>query len=982
MSKHYGIKLLVVLLTATLLFSFVPATALAETAPVNARNITSIFGSPSGGVIYRFDGTFPAPYTNFVATRSLYKTMGDEVAYCIDFLVPIRENASTRDAADDFAALSATQKEQLLYAITFGYNGSGPVSDVAYFATQVVVWNIRHGFFEGGTHDALEADTVDVFFANLPAGKTIYNQIVADIKDAQKIPSFADTNSDPSATTSLAYNVSTGLYEATLTDTNNVLQYFNITQTNGFTVTKPTSNTLKITSATERTAVIQLTRQISSSKVVYWVDNSGDDLQALITAAPASGSVNKLAYVKARSQVAHAYVLKTTEADPNLPAGTPDVTLDGFKFRVTGANLPTAIELTTDATGRTPTIELPPGTYTFTEYDKKHEKYVAETAKTVTIAAGETKEVGFHNRLAEGQFEFTKLTQKTPDNKVDLVPLEGAIFFIYNAKGDKVGECTSDASGHVLSPMLKYGEYTVKEQPHPTHPELVLIEFTVKITVDKQIINLYFKNDAVYENGLKLYKVDQDSGKKIAYAGAKFKIKDAAGNFVTMIVYPSGAVIDTFETAADGTITIPKQLPYGKYYLIETEAPAGYVLDATPLEFTVSAANEDPDSPYVKVEKTNQQVKGKIQVAKTGEQLATVTEITTPYGTQYRPVYQQLPLAGVVFEIYADGDIITRDGTKHYSNGDLVDTITTGADGKAESILLPLGTYIVKEKSTVSGYVLNVNPRSVELKYKDQNTAIVYEVVNETNNKQKLDVQYVKDMDLGTGKTVKPFGDIVFGAFADQEFTAADGKKIPKDGLVALSTPDATGHGTLNENFPFGKFYAKELKTATGYILNTTIYAFEFIYGGPTISTMQIKLNNGNPISNKIIQGKGYVLKVDTSSKFLPGAVFKLYTESGVFVAELTTGADGKTNTVDITYGKYYWVETKAPAGCKLDTSKHYFDVVTNGQVIEIKVVNHYDVVKTGDTNNIALWAIVSIASLGAVFGGFAYTRKKRKDAK
>ncbi len=153
--------------------------------------------------------------------------------------------------------------------------------------------------------------------------------------------------------------------------------------------------------------------------------------------------------------------------------------------------------------------------------------------------------------------------------------------------------------------------------------------------------------------------------------------------------YPEVTTIDTFYTNNEGYLITPEKLPYGDFYLKEVQAPYGYVLDSTPIPFSINQENSSTDTgvTVVKVKAKDMPQKGIIEITKTGEVFSSVSE----NNGIYTPVYKNGNLANAVFQIFAAEDITTLDGTVRAEKGELVDEITTGKDGIAKSKELYLG---------------------------------------------------------------------------------------------------------------------------------------------------------------------------------------------------------------------------------------------------------------------------------------------------
>lgn len=230
-------------------------------------------------------------------------------------------------------------------------------------------------------------------------------------------------------------------------------------------------------------------------------------------------------------------------------------------------------------------------------------------------------------------------------------------------------------------------------------------DFDVYISSDGHVYR-YLINNRLFESYLKVVKKDAETGNTIPLAGAGFQIYDESGNLVTMqYTYPEVTKLDTFYTGSDGYLITPEVLPYGNYTLVEVQAPYGYVLDSTPVPFTVTEeqSGEDSGVTVITVEKEDMPQKGRILVTKTGEEFSSVQVsgdgVVDKDGNLaegenlYTPVYTVTGQAGAVYEVIAAEDIVTPDGTVRAAAGEVVDTITTDDTGKAETKELYLDKY-------------------------------------------------------------------------------------------------------------------------------------------------------------------------------------------------------------------------------------------------------------------------------------------------
>lgn len=338
--------------------------------------------------------------------------------------------------------------------------------------------------------------------------------------------------------------------------------------------------------------------------------------------------------------------------------------------------------------------------------------------------------------------------------------------------------------------------------------------------------------------------------------------------------YPEVTTIDTFYTNDAGMLITPEKLEFGKgYSLVEVSAPYGYVLSSDPVKFDVTEDNSSEDSgvKVVEVKLGNYAQKGIIKISKSGEVFATVTEADG----MYQPVYEVQGLAGATYEIKAAEDVYTLDGTLRYSAGEVVDTVTTGEDGVAESKPLYLGKYEIYETEAPFGMVINTEVHSAELVYAGQEIEITETAASFCNDRQKVQISLSKVMEqnkqFGIGMNDE-MSAVTFGLYAGEELTAKDGKVIPADGLVEIISVDENGKAKAKSDLPFGNYYLKEISTDQHYILTDEKFSVSFEYAGQTVDIVDIKANNGKSISNELIYGEVHGMKKDENGTALGGA--------------------------------------------------------------------------------------------------------------
>lgn len=535
-------------------------------------------------------------------------------------------------------------------------------------------------------------------------------------------------------------------------------------------------------------------------------------------------------------------------------------------------------------------------------------------------------------------------------------PEKGAEFQIYlksagsfaNADIDERDTLVCDADGFASTKLLPYGVYTVHQTKGWDGREFIA-DFDVFIQSDNQTYK-FLINNSNFESYVKVVKSDAETGKAIAYAGAGFEIYDADGHRVTMqFTYPEVTEIHTFYTNSEGYLITPEKLPYGDYTLVEVQAPYGYVLDSTPIPFSINQENSSTDTgvTVVMVKAKDAPQKGVIEITKTGEIFWSVSESDGIF----TPVYEIGNLANAVFQVFASEDIVTPDGTIRVKKGELVDEITTDENGVGKSKELYLGKYTVIEKTAPETFVNNKEQYDVELTYAGQEVSVTSTALSVFNERQKVSVSLSKVLEqndkFGIGSNDEILS-VQFGLYADEDITAADGSIIPQDGLIAFSNCDEKGNITFSCDLPIGfKWYVKEIATDEHYILSNVKYEFTTEYQGQDIKNIEINLNDGKPIENKLAYGSVEGLKLDRETeKVIEGALFGLFekdvtefTEENAILTAVSD-KDGVFSFENVPFGDWIIRELKPADGYLPNTELHHIQINSNAQIIELTVVN------------------------------------------
>ena len=485
--------------------------------------------------------------------------------------------------------------------------------------------------------------------------------------------------------------------------------------------------------------------------------------------------------------------------------------------------------------------------------------------------------------------------------------LKGATFGLYNkeaiSSGDKVvvkadtllQEITSNEKGKAAFTLdLPLGRYYVKELQAPagyvSSDEILEFDATYQGQHVKTI-----KLKSVKKNRpttVEVTKADITTGTELD--GASMSVLDKDGN-----------VIDSWTSVKDSPHVI-KRLQVGKTYILREElAPYGY-LRATDVEFTISDTAE-----VQKVKMEDEVPVARLLVNKKGEFLDSVSLLDNAKGMiEHLFNYVTGNLTDVTFNVYAAEAIRAADGVSadYYAADELVGSITTDGNGIAQMDNLPLGRYYIVEKETSHGYVLDNEPRYVDLTYRDQDTPLVTYSADWQNARQRVQVEVLKkekDSD-------KVLSGAIFGLYAADDIVSSKGKVLlAKDTLIELKTTDEEGKIQFVADLPVdSRYYIKELAAPDGYVTDQEPQEFTFEYQGSGTSVAEYAFTFEDE------QTTVELSKADlTDKKELPGASLKVTDEDGNTVDEWVSKEEAHIIKGLIVGKKYKMTETKPADG-------------------------------------------------------------------
>lgn len=485
--------------------------------------------------------------------------------------------------------------------------------------------------------------------------------------------------------------------------------------------------------------------------------------------------------------------------------------------------------------------------------------------------------------------------------------LKGATFGLYNkeaiSSGDKVvvkadtllQEITSNEKGKAAFTLdLPLGRYYVKELQAPagyvSSDEILEFDATYQGQHVKTI-----KLKSVKKNQpttVEVTKADITTGTELD--GASMSVLDKDGN-----------VIDSWTSVKDSPHVI-KRLQVGKTYILREElAPYGY-LRATDVEFTISDTAE-----VQKVKMEDEVPVARLLVNKKGEFLDSVSLLDNAKGMiEHLFNYVTGNLTDVTFNVYAAEAIRAADGVSadYYAADELVGSITTDGNGIAQMDNLPLGRYYIVEKETSHGYVLDNEPRYVDLTYRDQDTPLVTYSADWQNARQRVQVEVLKK-EKDSDKVL--YG-AIFGLYAADDIVSSKGKVLlAKDTLIELKTTDEDGKIQFVADLPVdSRYYIKELAAPDGYVTDQEPQEFTFEYQGSGTSVAEYAFTFEDE------QTTVELSKADlTDKKELPGASLKVTDEDGNTVDEWVSKEEAHIIKGLIVGKKYKMTETKPADG-------------------------------------------------------------------
>lgn len=581
------------------------------------------------------------------------------------------------------------------------------------------------------------------------------------------------------------------------------------------------------------------------------------------------------------------------DSETKLCQSPEGATLEGAQYGVydTGGNLIDTLKI--GANCQALSKELPYGHYIVKE-DRASEGYLLDqTVYPIFIKNERTIEIVSLESIIRNKIVFLKQMEQIQDDAtVSFLPEEGVVFEIYDHVNNLYKSVITDKVGYATLD-LPYGIWRVHQKNTKQGYEKV-DDFIIYVDSNSDVEQKYTLIDKAELTYLQIYKIDAETKKGIALAGTTFKIVNVDTNQYIFQRF-NGKLYDTFETNETGKLSIPLRLPAGNYQILEIKSPSGYLVNKEGVFFSINYDFFETNILENRIKTIyfeNSPIKGQAIVHKIGESLLIK-------GGSY--TFLDLPLANVIFHIYAQETIVSSDGQfVYYQKGELVDTLVTQQDGKARSKLLPIGHYYLKEVKTIDDYILEPTSYSFSIGQVDSITPIVY-----------VHSIFKNLLKKGTLELIK------VDSLSKQVLSNAEIQIFTKQGDCIFTGKTNEAGKIIAENLPVGEYFIREVRAPFGYQLYATEIPFLVRKNGDFI---QFTMENDRKM------GTFEINKKDNRGNPLQGVTFGIYNMKGELLIEAQTDANGKI-ILNLPYGQYFYQELHGLSGFIIDRNIYSFEI-------------------------------------------------------
>ena len=554
-------------------------------------------------------------------------------------------------------------------------------------------------------------------------------------------------------------------------------------------------------------------------------------------------------------------------------------TIEGVSFKFKNNATGKEYKGTTDKNGSIK-ITLPVGKYKVSETSVPKPYILDKTVKEIVVEKNKVANVSFKNNMAKGKILL---------NKVDGLGkvLKNAEYRFWSTSKDGEGSdiaydktFKTDEKGQIKIENLPLGTYNYQEIKAPLGYIRDTNIYSFEITYKDQftpIISIVKKQvNSKVLGKFELTKYSKGSMEKLA--GAKYRIWSKENN-----THKEGEIFDkTFTTDKNGKIVV-NSMELGEYYCQEIKAPYGYILDDKTYEFSLRYKDDKTHIIVVSKGFENEKAVGRFELTKTNENGISLKD------AQYRVWSTE--------------------------NSSFDKTFKTDINGKITIDNLALGKYYYQEIAAPVGYVRDENVYTFELKYKDDKTAVVKVQKEATNSKAKGRFELVK---FNEDKSKKLKGAMY------RIWSQADG--INKEGDIYDKTVTTDEKGKIViDNLELGKYYYQEIKAPFGYICDENKYEFHLEYENDLTPVVEVS----KAATNSLVKGTFQLTKLNDDGVMpLKDAEYRIWSaDDKSFDKKFTTDEKGKITVENLSLGKYYYQETKAPLGYVRDKKIYEFEL-------------------------------------------------------
>lgn len=640
--------------------------------------------------------------------------------------------------------------------------------------------------------------------------------------------------------------------------------------------------------------------------------------------------------------------LKITKIDKD----ENEVVLEGIEFDLIDLNKTKVAHLITDINGEAKINNINIGSYTLKE-TKTKENYNLCIDNNIEVKWNETTEITIQNEKKKGQIQITK-----QDKENNQIKLEGVEFQIIDSNNNVVDEIKTNTSGEAITKRLPIGEYTIKEISLGENTEYILkqTEYKAKIE-DEKITEIVIEN--IHKKGnLKITKVDKDD-KTITLGAIEFDLIDENGNVIAHLITDVNgeAYVENINT---GIYTLKETVTKRDYNLcenkdivVEWNKTSDIVIENEKKKGQIEVIKQDAEKAEIKLEGVkfqildiNNKVVEEIVTDSNGKAISsklligeyTVKEVDLGNNTNYLindesytlQVENQELTELLVENEHKKGNLQIKKVDKDNSNivlegvkfkitdkDNFVYEIVTNKQGIAQVENIRVGNVKIEEIQTNKEYTLSDENFVAEIKY-NESTEIIVE-----NEKIKGQVEIYKTDKDDTNIKID-----------NVEFEILD----KNNQVVDRITTNENGYA-ISKRLPIGKYYLKEVKTNSNYVLNDEI--------------INININKSKvlklEIENEKIKGKIQIIKTSSNDspildikrgQVLKDVEFEIFNSNNELVDNLITDEAGKAISKDLEIGRYKVKEKTTNKYYILNRNEFVVNVEKNNEIKVLEVKN------------------------------------------